>query len=51
MLMKAGIGWGYMPEPMIGDDVDNRPLVRAGQSGRAARTGGIMVIERLLTQV
>lgn len=27
MLMRAGIGWGYMPEPMIRDDVYNGPLV------------------------
>ncbi|MGO4568053.1 hypothetical protein AB4Z52_24090 [Rhizobium sp. 2YAF20] len=40
-----------MPEPMIRDDIDNGRLVRAGQGGRAARTGGIMVTERLLTQV
>jgi DNA-binding transcriptional LysR family regulator len=27
MLMKAGIGWGYMPEAMIRDDLDTGRLV------------------------
>jgi DNA-binding transcriptional LysR family regulator len=28
MLLKAGIGWGNMPEPMIEDDLKRRRLVR-----------------------
>ncbi|WP_205909131.1 LysR family transcriptional regulator [Neorhizobium lilium] len=27
MLMKAGIGWGYMPEPFIRDDIDDGRLI------------------------
>ena len=27
MLLKAGIGWGYMPEPMVREDVEGGRLV------------------------
>jgi DNA-binding transcriptional LysR family regulator len=28
MLLKEGIGWGYMPEPMVREDVEAGRLVR-----------------------
>jgi DNA-binding transcriptional LysR family regulator len=28
MLLKEGIGWGYMPEPMVRDDLEAGLLVR-----------------------
>jgi DNA-binding transcriptional LysR family regulator len=28
MLLKEGIGWGYMPEPMVREDIDDGRLVR-----------------------
>ena len=27
MLLNAGIGWGYMPEPMVHDDLEAERLV------------------------
>ena len=28
MLLREGIGWGYMPEPMVREDIEKRRLVR-----------------------
>jgi DNA-binding transcriptional LysR family regulator len=28
MLLKEGIGWGYMPEPSVRDDLEAKRLVR-----------------------
>jgi DNA-binding transcriptional LysR family regulator len=28
MLLKEGIGWGYMPEPMVREDIEKGRLVR-----------------------
>jgi DNA-binding transcriptional LysR family regulator len=28
MLLKEGIGWGYMPQPMVGEDVERGRLVQ-----------------------
>jgi DNA-binding transcriptional LysR family regulator len=28
MLLKEGIGWGYMPEPMVREDIEGGRLVR-----------------------
>ena len=28
MLLKEGIGWGYMPEPMVREDLEKKQLVR-----------------------
>jgi DNA-binding transcriptional LysR family regulator len=31
-LLKEGIGWGYMPEPMVRDDIERKQLVRLDMS-------------------
>ena len=28
MLLREGIGWGYMPEPMVREDIESGRLVR-----------------------
>jgi DNA-binding transcriptional LysR family regulator len=32
MLLREGVGWGYMPEPMVREDVEQRRLVQLGMS-------------------
>ena len=46
LLLRAGIGWGNMPIPMVQEDLDSGSLVRLDPPGALAFTYGFEAIYR-----